>query len=535
MMRAAFAESGPAGILISRPWEDLPIGDKTADVTVRPDDLEAHPPVMSLGAGPLECSLHLRMRAEITINELPDLDRIVYILEFDLPGEFKKDASNPPKLLMEFPGLSAADLNLAVTGGEIVLTPALIEPRIHEIYDSDPSLAHSVQNGQLWWDGSTVRVTSDFYDDEPGSPGFRGAITVEIPNANSIIIVMPGHLKIEGISGPPKIDNEIVLRISVDTVLDQAAGEFRVALSGVNQADITVSGLTGSAPDVIAAETGIKIFGADKINNFPDHVESVPTEPQVRGLIETQLIELAADLAVPIFTPDAPAAGEIDLTAFEAITVNQQALALQIEPLNDGTVCDTPDLFARVDGFSVAIAAVEVTRLMDPILTNNEGDQHLQGYDMTVNDLNGSLSNPGDHGEARGHIWVTGDVDVHVDCWSDPNVAFEGPVFLIPNMSTNGDLIFEADAGGFSADDPCCGDVDPADIEELIEGEESTPVRLPTDFTDVGRISMTVTEAEISAAGIVIHGGLTVTTNSQAAAAAKRKTAYWFSEMAGGG
>ena len=46
---------------------------------------------------------------------------------------------------------------------------------------------------------------------------------------------------------------------------------------------------------------------------------------------------------------------------------------------------------------------------------------------------------------------------------------------------------------------------------------------------------MTVTEAIISAAGIVVHGTLTVTTNSQASAGKKKKMAYWFSEMAGGG
>jgi hypothetical protein len=535
MMRAAFAESGPAGVLISRPWEDVPIGDKTADITVRPDDLEANPPVLTLSATDLECSLHLRMRAEITIQELPDLDKIIYILEFDLPGVFVKDAEVPPRLLMQFPGVTAGDLNLAVTGGEIILTPELVEPRIHEIYDSDPTLAHEQRNNQPWWDGSQVQIITDFYDDEPGSMPFRGAITVEVPNANSIVIVMPGHMKVQGISGPPKIDNNITLRVTVATVLDQVAGELRVRLSNVQQGDIAVSGLTGSVADVLAAETGLKIFGADKINNFPDHVESIPTEAEVRGLIETQLIDLSADLSVPIFTPAMPGAGEIDLTTFEPTTVAQQALALQLVPRADGTPCDAPDLFCLADGFSVAIAAVEVNALMQPILDNNEGDHHLQGYDMTVNNLSGTLSDPNTHSQPEGHIWINGDVDVHVDCWSDPNVVFSGPVFLDPSMNVDGELVFTADAGGFTADDPCCGDVDPADIEELIEGEESTPVKLPTDFTNVGRISMTVTEALISAAGIVVHGTLTVTTTSAASSSKKKKMAYWFSEMAGGG
>lgn len=535
MMSAAFAESGPAGVLISKPWTNVPIGDKTADITVRPDDIETHPPVMTLGTGAADCSLHLRMRAEITIDELPDLDKIIYVLEFDLPGQFVKEAATPPRLLVQFPGVTGPDLNLTINGGEITLTPELVEPRIHEIYDSDPSLGHDVKSGQPWWDGSSVQVTTDFYDDEPGSPGFRGAITVEVPIPTSIVILMPGHLKIQGISGPPKIDNDIVLRVTVDTLLDQVAGEFRVALSSVTQADISVTGLTGSPADVFAADTGVRVFGADKINNFPDQVESIPTDSEVRNLIETQLIDLSMDLSVPIFTPASPAAGEIDLTSFDAVNVAQQALGLQIEPRGDGTPCDAPDHFARADGFSVAIAKVEVDRLMQPILVNNTGNKNLQGYDMTVNHLNGTLSDPNTHSQPKGHIWVNGDVDVHVDCWADPNVVFEGPVFLTPTTNVNGELIFEADAGGFTADDPCCGDVDPADIETLIEGEQSTPVKLPTDFTNIGRVTMTATEAEIFAAGIVVHGTLAVTTNSQASAAKKRKMAYWFSEMAGGG
>lgn len=538
MLRAAFAESGPAGILISRPWEDIPVGDKTANIAVRPDDLEAHPPALTLTAADLGCNLHLRLRAEIEIREIPDLDLIIYTLEFDLPGSFLKDANVPPQLVMQFPGITAPALNLIVTGGEIVLTPELIEPRIHEIFDSDPSLGHEVLNNQPWISTSgptTVQVTTDIYDDTPGSPGFRGAITVEVPDPAHVVIVMPGHIRVQGIS-QTFVNSAMTLRVTVDVETDAAAGEFRVKLSAVQSSDVEVVGLTASNPGYeTQAREGLKLGAADKINNFPDQVEDIPTLAEIRALIEAQLIDLAGDLVIPLFTPQPPAAGEIDLTTFVPATVAQQALALQLVPLGDGTPCDTPDLFAQADGFSIAIAAVEVNTLMQPILDNNEGDREAEGYEMTVNNLNAALSNAGDHGQAEGHLWITGDVDVHVDCWADPNIVFEGPVFLIPNMDIGGNLVFKADAGGFTADDPCCGDVDPADIEALIEGEESTPVTMPTSFTNVGRLTLGVTNAVISSAGVVVHGTLTVTTNSALHASASRKTLYWFNEMAGGG
>jgi hypothetical protein len=535
MLRAALSEDDPAGIMISRHWEDIVIGDKTADVDVRPTDLDTNPPAMTLTATDLGLSLHLRMRAEVKINELPDLDLIVYTLEFDLPGSFLKDASTPPKLVMQFPAVTAPDLNLAIIGGEIILTPELVEPRIHEVYDSDPSLGHSVTNESF--SIATAQVTSDIYDDEVGDVPFRGSITVEVTNAATITIVMPGHLK--GIKtnnpliGAILFDSDMTLRIAVGIEMDQAAGELRVKLSAVDQNDVDVV-FVPPVNSLYSAQvtTSVKQRVADKINNFPDQVEAIPTEADVRTLVEAQLVDLADDLIIPLFTPASPGPGEVDMTTFVPTTLAGQALALQLEPL--GIPCDAPDMFAQSDGFSIAIAAVKVNEMMQVILDNNEGDRTVQGYDMTVNDLTGVLENASDHGQSEGHVWIQGNVDVEVDCWFDPNIDFEGPIFLDPSMDGDGNLLFTARAGGFTADDPCCADVDPADIADLIEGEQSTPVKMPTNFANVGELTLGVTSAVISSAGIVVHGTLVVVTSSELHASAVRKTLIWFNEMAGG-
>ena len=544
MLRAALGESDPAHIMISRHWDNIAIGGNHANVDVRPTDLDTHPPTMVLTATDLGLTLHLRMRVEIKVIELPNLDLIVYTLEFDLPGSFLKDASAPPKLVMQFPAVTAPDLNLAITGGQIVLTPELVEPRIHEIYDSDPSMGHEVLNGQPWvktdFTTTTVQVITDIYDDTPGDMGFRGAITVEVPSPTTIVIVMPGHIRVQGISGPPFVNSHMTLRITVGVEMDVTAGTIRVKLSAVQQADVAVAfdladTATTPAQYITEATVGLQIGVADKINNFPDYVQHIPTAAEVRTLIEARLIDLAHELVIPIFPTAAPAAGEVDLTTFVPTTVAQQALALQLEPLSDGTPCDAPDVFSQADGFSIAISAVEVNAILQPILAGNLGDRHAAGYDMTVNHLNGTLSNADEHGQTAGHIWIQGDTDVHVDCWPDPNVAFEGPVFLSPSMDVDGKLVFTAHAGGFTADDPCCGDVNPADIAALIEGDQSTPVKMPTDFANIWHATLGVTDAVISSAGVVVHGTLTVVTSSALHASAIRKTLYWFNEMAGGG
>ncbi len=71
----------------------------------------------------------------------------------------------------------------------------------------------------------------------------------------------------------------------------------------------------------------------------------------------------------------------------------------------------------------------------------------MDGYDITMNSLNATLSNPGDHGVPQGHLWITGQFTVHLDCWPDPDISFHGPVFLTPDTNPDGTVVFTAQAG----------------------------------------------------------------------------------------
>jgi hypothetical protein len=433
------------------------------------------------------------------------------------------------QLVLAFPGVTAASLNLAIAGGEILLSPGLVEPAVHDAYDSDPTLAHTVEAGVPFPGEATgALVTTDVYDDDPLDPGFRGAISVTVTDPTELVIHMPGHFKIQGISTIyVNTDMNVDIRVGVT----QTDGELRVELSNVASGDVTVTFASSTIYDIPA-----KI---SQVGPLPDHdiVQTMPTSAEIRDAMADRLVELAGGLEMPVFTPEPPTgADDIDLTTFVATTVAQAVLALQLEPRNDGTVCDTPDVFAGTTGFAIAVADVEVNRMLEPIVEGAKGDRTVEGYDMTVHDLTATLSDPGTHGEARGHIWIEGGTEVHVDCWFDPDIDFWGPVFLVPEMDADGRIVFRADAGGFGADDPCCADVDPAQIAALIEGEQSAPVLLPRNFSGVGELSLGVTGAEIFAAGVVVQGTLDVlTTHALKASGVGRKMRFWASEPAAGG
>ncbi len=207
---------------------------------------------------------------------------------------------------------------------------------------------------------------------------------------------------------------------------------------------------------------------------------------------------------------------------------------MQLEPLSDGTLCDIPDVFTQPTGFAIAISAGEANALIGPITTSNLGDRTVDGHDITMNHLNATLSDPGTHSQTKGHIWIDGDFDVHVDCWPDPNITFSGPIFLTPEMNSDGTVVFTAEAGNFDSSDACCANLDPAKIASLIQGKQSTPIALPTDFSGVGTLNLAVTSADIFAAGIVVNGTFAITTNSLLNMEASRYTLPWYLDSAGG-
>jgi hypothetical protein len=529
-IKAAIKENDGAGIIGSLHWTDLPVGGRTATVDAHFEDPDAHPPGLTLGAPDLSAKLSLAMSIEIQINDIPGLGKIIYSVTFDFPGSFEKEASVPPRLTLKFPAVTAGDLNLAVSGGAIPLSPELLEPKIHAIYQVNPSLGHDVQDNVPFPGVSGgVRVTTDVYDDAP--PGLR-VISVQVTGPAQFKIIMPGHFKV---TDPSHTYMDTDMKIEVLVAVQQNDGEIRAKLSNVQSSDVTVTFVSSSSYDV-GAKFVLSNQMAAKLRSFGDQSEPMPTNAEIQALITERLLATAPLLVIPVFTPSAPNPGEIDLTTFVPTTVNQQVLALQLVPRNDGTPCDPPDVFAGADGFAVAIAKVEVDSMLQPLLDASKGDRTAGGYDMTVTRLDGRLSDPGEDSQARGHIWIDGNTEVHVDCWPDPDVHFWGPIFLKVEKKQDGTLVFTADAGGFDADNPCCGDVDPAQIAQLIQGEQSAPIALPNSYTGVGEINLNVAEdADIFKAGVVVDGTLDVVTTHALQGQTIRRAIYWATEPSSGG
>ena len=106
MLTSVLSESDAAGVQTSVHQDNVTIGSNTATVDAQLD-VTTHPPVLTLTATNLGLNLHLHMNAQVTVTDIANLDPIVYLLEFDFPGVFQKQAVSPPILVMAFPALTA--------------------------------------------------------------------------------------------------------------------------------------------------------------------------------------------------------------------------------------------------------------------------------------------------------------------------------------------------------------------------------------------------------------------------------------------
>lgn len=536
MLAAIIQEADAAGVQTSIHMPGVPVGIYTATVDAQVNT--AHPPTIDLTATNLGATLHVQMKLQVQVNELPDLNRIEYQVNFDLPGEFRKvtPATGNPVLNLVFPNVTGSSLNLAVQGGQVPVTAALIEPRVHALYAAHPELAHNLQPGvatPLPSPDETWAVTVDLYDDAPGAMPFRGRIQVAVLDPTHIRVDFPGHLRAQNITPTLRIDSDIVVHVTIG--VQQTDGQIVAAMSQVTQADVAID---FAAPNfyTIGGSGLIRQQFATRIAALGDLVQTTPTHAQVQTAITTALVSYGTGLTIPVLRPTPPVnSGDMDLTSFVPVTLGSQVLALQIEP--QPVPCDTLDNFAGASGFAVSVDAEKVNSIIAPVVAAENGrSRNIQGHDVDIHDISVSLADPGENGVAAGHLWLTGKATIHIDCWPDSHIEFRGPLTLTPDRQTDGTYRFQPVAGQFSADDPCCASADPNQIAQLIQGDTYPPFGgLPQNFSGVGQVNIQLTSVDISRAGFVLRGTLAVATAHSLHAGQIQHNTYWSTDHSGGG
>jgi hypothetical protein len=210
-----------------------------------------------------------------------------------------------------------------------------------------------------------------------------------------------------------------------------------------------------------------------------------------------------------------------------------------------GTEADDvpPDAFLGVNQIALAASrAVLDKTIADAIEAefpdiDNGGDlvETPEG-NATLHSLSVVPANAGEHGIDEGHLWVEGEAEVHIDCWFDPDVSFDGAILLrldVTETQTECSGTFRSEMRNFDAGQSCCdvfvdliipivgwivlgvveGLIDRVggEIARDIADQQSAQLQpIPPVVAGVAELQACLTSVSVSTQGLVLPGHLRI-------------------------
>jgi hypothetical protein len=216
------------------------------------------------------------------------------------------------------------------------------------------------------------------------------------------------------------------------------------------------------------AEAGVKPQIINALALFGVIEEPAPSPAAAADILRAEVADYLHTRKFPVYTPQSGQPNEPVITPVGFLLVDPGVLAVLFNR-RTGTEADdhAPDDFlgdlqlalavgrAKVDDEIAAAIAEQF-----PDLAGGGQEIHTDQGDATLQELNVYPEDPDQHDVDDDHLWVTGQAEVHIDCWPDPDVSFEGPILLdgIPGTDDEGGctLQIQATAGDFDIDESCC-------------------------------------------------------------------------------
>jgi hypothetical protein len=133
----------------------------------------------------------------------------------------------------------------------------------------------------------------------------------------------------------------------------------------------------------------------------------------------------------------------------------------------DSSVADfAPDDFTGGHQVALAVGRAKLDEMIQtamnkqfPGVNNGGAEVTTKEGTATLNTLTVTPSDAGTHGQSAGHLWTEGTAVVHIDCWPDPHVSFQGAVHLnvqVTETATECTMQVKPTVSDFDASESCC-------------------------------------------------------------------------------
>jgi hypothetical protein len=390
----------------------------------------------------------------------PSLTRITMEARVNIPGKLDNWNDGTSDLLgINFADVTDADVEIVSLEGLPTIDITNIAASIHSKYDVVP---------HTYSDGANVLIVYDDTRDGSLMPPnlatpFDITPTLEtVSGTNYVKVIMPIHVhvpqafydsygKITFHRTITTTDTTITLDMTTEPL--DASLKTTIDLDTFSPVKSTIIGLL--QPRAVAAIAGFGVI-----------TEPAFSDAAARTLLKQQIAAYIKQRKYPVYTPQSGDPTQPLTTPVGFLLVAPGVLAILMNRRDSSVADSAPDDFLGTNQLGMAVGRAKVDEIIRgvinaqfPDLAGGGQEIHTSQGSGTLTELNVEPADAGQNGQTAGHLWTTGKVTVHIDCWPDPHVSFEGPIFIDTTLTRTDDactLTTTGRAGDFDVDQSCC-------------------------------------------------------------------------------
>ncbi len=520
----------------------LSLSGRAVNVSVKVLDDEDRPADLSF-----EDETHIRFSIpfdiSVTVPDAPDpsLSAITLRARTGILARLDTWADGGTDVLgLNFDEATPASVTVAELSGVPVVGITNIEAALHSKYGQVPHVYTQGANELLVYDGGLDATLFPAYSGS-GSAAITAALD-ESTATKYVRIRLPIHVSIPvpGFNFTyTSFGNFVFFR---ELVQNDTTITVNMANEPAPVAFQTVVNLDAPPPSPLITST-LKSQAIAAIALFGTITEPAFSNAAAEKLLAEQVAAYIKERKFPVYTPQSPDPEFPVATPKGYLLVAPGVLAILMNRQGDTSGDHPPDNFLGANELAMAVGRIKVNSIIADVVKEQFSGLAGGGHPIstpqgegTLTKLTFELADPGEHGQGTGHVWLTGEAEVHIDCWPDPTVSFEGPVFIDTTLERTDDscqLTAKGRAGEFDIDQSCCDvlldllipivgwimlavtesmidSVGGALIDDIAAGQSKILAPIPPVVNGVAQVSACLTGLNIRRDGFIFPGEVSV-------------------------